>query len=161
MTDQTHKHRPGDFGKDDLGLGMDKPITRREFVQGAAVALGAAFIPWTNAAGFVGLGVDLERDDPHHADEHGTCVPTMPSQELDARTQNRMGRHVLLGMSFENYERAIRRQLNVAFGAGGFDAARQPFGRVRIANSDAEAFAYVNSAIESAWRAVNEIQGNE
>lgn len=35
-------------------------------------------------------------------------------------------------------------------------AARQPFGRVSIAGSDAEAFAYVNGAIDSAWRAVQE-----
>ncbi|MEJ8569111.1 FAD-dependent oxidoreductase [Elongatibacter sediminis] len=34
--------------------------------------------------------------------------------------------------------------------------ARQPFGRVSIANSDAEAFAYVNGAIDAAWRAVRE-----
>ena len=35
-------------------------------------------------------------------------------------------------------------------------SARQPFGRVSIAGSDAEAFAYVNGAIDSAWRAVRE-----
>lgn len=34
--------------------------------------------------------------------------------------------------------------------------ARQPFGRISIAGSDAEAFAYVNGAIDSAWRAVRE-----
>jgi len=34
--------------------------------------------------------------------------------------------------------------------------ARQPFGRVSIAGSDAEAFAYVNGAIDAAWRAVSE-----
>ncbi|MGB5345089.1 MAG: NAD(P)-binding protein [Woeseia sp.] len=34
--------------------------------------------------------------------------------------------------------------------------ARKPFGRVSIAGSDAEAFAYVNGAIDSAWRAVQE-----
>jgi spermidine dehydrogenase len=38
-------------------------------------------------------------------------------------------------------------------------AARQPFGRVSIAGSDAEAFAYVNGAIDSAWRAVRERLG--
>jgi spermidine dehydrogenase len=35
-------------------------------------------------------------------------------------------------------------------------AARQPFGRISIAGSDAEAYAYVNGAIDAAWRAVNE-----
>jgi spermidine dehydrogenase len=34
--------------------------------------------------------------------------------------------------------------------------ARQPFGRVSIAGSDSEAFAYVNGAIDAAWRAVSE-----
>jgi spermidine dehydrogenase len=37
--------------------------------------------------------------------------------------------------------------------------ARQPFGRISIAGSDAEAFAYVNGAIDSAWRAVRERLG--
>ena len=34
--------------------------------------------------------------------------------------------------------------------------ARQPYGRISIAGSDAEAYAYVNAAIDAAWRAVNE-----
>jgi len=37
--------------------------------------------------------------------------------------------------------------------------ARQPFGRISIAGSDAEAFAYVNGAIDAAWRAVSERLG--
>ena len=35
--------------------------------------------------------------------------------------------------------------------------ARRPFGRITIANSDAGAFAYTNSAIDQAWRAVQEL----
>jgi len=35
--------------------------------------------------------------------------------------------------------------------------ARQPFGRITIANADAGAFAYTNSAIDQAWRAVREL----
>jgi spermidine dehydrogenase len=35
--------------------------------------------------------------------------------------------------------------------------ARRPFGRIAIANSDAGAFAYTNSAIDQAWRAVQEL----
>lgn len=35
--------------------------------------------------------------------------------------------------------------------------ARKPFGRITIANSDAGAFAYTNSAIDQAWRAVQEL----
>ncbi len=38
-------------------------------------------------------------------------------------------------------------------------SARQPFGHISIAGSDAEAFAYVNGAIDSAWRAVRERLG--
>lgn len=37
--------------------------------------------------------------------------------------------------------------------------ARQPFGRISIAGSDAEAYAYVNGAIDAAWRAVQERLG--
>lgn len=34
---------------------------------------------------------------------------------------------------------------------------RKPLGRITIANADADAFAFVNSAIDQAWRAVNEL----
>jgi spermidine dehydrogenase len=37
--------------------------------------------------------------------------------------------------------------------------ARKPFGRIAIANSDAGAYAYTDSAIDQAWRAVNELKG--
>jgi spermidine dehydrogenase len=37
------------------------------------------------------------------------------------------------------------------------EIGRQPFGRIRIANSDAGAFAYTNEAIDQAWRAVQEL----
>lgn len=37
---------------------------------------------------------------------------------------------------------------------------RQPFGRIKIANSDAAAAAYTDSAIMQAWRAVEEIGGS-
>jgi spermidine dehydrogenase len=126
---------------------------------------------------------------------HMTYVPTTPGQGLDGRTQSRLGRHEMLRLSFEDYERAIRSQLGDALAAGGFDPAtdiigitvnrwphgyayeyndlydppdwnrykgphieaRKPFGRITIANSDAEAFAYVNGAIDSAYRSINEI----
>jgi spermidine dehydrogenase len=35
--------------------------------------------------------------------------------------------------------------------------ARQPFGRIKIANSDADGHAYTNTAIDQAHRAVREI----
>jgi spermidine dehydrogenase len=36
--------------------------------------------------------------------------------------------------------------------------ARRPFGRIAIANADADAYAYTDGAIDQAWRAVNEIR---
>jgi len=125
---------------------------------------------------------------------HWGYVPTDPGKGLDARAQNRLGRHTMLGVTFEDYERAMRQQATDALAAGGFDPAedilaitvnrwphgyaweynelidppdfnrykgphiiaRQPFGHISIAGSDAEAFAYVNGAIDSAWRAVQE-----
>jgi spermidine dehydrogenase len=37
--------------------------------------------------------------------------------------------------------------------------ARQPFGRITIANADAGAYAYTDGAIDQAWRAVQELTG--
>jgi spermidine dehydrogenase len=36
------------------------------------------------------------------------------------------------------------------------EIGRTQFGRISIANSDSEAYAYVDGAIKSAWRAVQE-----
>ena len=36
---------------------------------------------------------------------------------------------------------------------------RRRYGRLTIANADAGAFAYTNSAIDQAWRAVGELLG--
>jgi spermidine dehydrogenase len=41
-------------------------------------------------------------------------------------------------------------------GAGPHVVARQQIGRISIANSDSEAFAYINGAIDAAYRAVRE-----
>ena len=43
-----------------------------------------------------------------------------------------------------------------AEGEAPHEVGRQPFGRIRIANSDAGARAYLDCAIDEAWRAVNE-----
>jgi spermidine dehydrogenase len=37
------------------------------------------------------------------------------------------------------------------------EVARKPFGRITIANADAGAYAYTDSAIDQAWRAVQEL----
>jgi spermidine dehydrogenase len=39
--------------------------------------------------------------------------------------------------------------------------ARQPWGRVAIANSDSQARAYADAAIDAAWRAVDELQSSQ
>jgi spermidine dehydrogenase len=39
------------------------------------------------------------------------------------------------------------------------ELGRAPIGRISIANSDSEAYAYLQSAIDAAERAVNEMQG--
>jgi spermidine dehydrogenase len=41
------------------------------------------------------------------------------------------------------------------------EIARRPFGRIAIANSDAGAYAYTDSAIDQAFRAVNELVGSK
>jgi spermidine dehydrogenase len=113
---------------------------------------------------------------------------------LDPRSRLRNGRQAMLALRFEDYESAVRAQLNAAWGRHGFDPdrdiaaitvnrwphgyaweytdlwdpptasrgagphviGRQQIGRISIANSDAEAFAYVNGAIDAAYRAVYE-----
>ncbi|HXV62307.1 MAG TPA: FAD-dependent oxidoreductase [Vicinamibacteria bacterium] len=42
-------------------------------------------------------------------------------------------------------------------GEAPFEIGRKPFGRIHIANSDAQAYAYTNAAIDQAYRAVSEI----
>ena len=37
------------------------------------------------------------------------------------------------------------------------EVARKPFGRLAIANADAGAYAYTDSAIDQAWRAIQEL----
>ena len=163
---------------------MRRPISRRQFCQGSAIAINAAIganlVPWSPA-------------DPIVA--HLTYVPTEPGQGLDASTQSRRGWHTMMSQTFEDYERAIRSQMGDSLEAGEFDPARdiagitinrsphgyayeyndlydppeysryngphiearKPFGRVAIANSDSEAYAYIDGAIDAAWRAVQSL----
>jgi len=116
------------------------------------------------------------------------------TEHLKIVEQHQAARALLLSMSFEDFEREIRRVLNSIYGAGGFDAAadilaimvnrwphgyardhldledaawnanpppnvvgRRPFGRIAIANSDAGADAFTHTAIDQAWRAVNDL----
>ncbi|HEX9465292.1 MAG TPA: twin-arginine translocation pathway signal, partial [Alphaproteobacteria bacterium] len=125
---------------------------------------------------------------------HMVHVPTEPGQGLSEREQHRIGRMRLFTTSFDDFERALRRQLQGILGRHGFDherdiagitvnrwphgyayeynelwdpegwspetgphvAGRAPLGRISIANSDSEAHAYADAAIDSAHRAVHE-----
>jgi spermidine dehydrogenase len=123
---------------------------------------------------------------------HLVHVPGEPNQNLDARTQFRIGRAKLLTMEFADFEARIRDDLDRMLGAGGFssardiaaitvnrwshgysyaasslfdgqdyesilETARQPAGRVAIANADAQGEAYAHTAIDQAARAVREV----
>ena len=48
----------------------------------------------------------------------------LPGSELPNRERYRLGRHELLSMTFETFERNIRDQLGRTLGPGGFDPAR-------------------------------------
>jgi spermidine dehydrogenase len=125
---------------------------------------------------------------------HMAHVPTAPGSGLNEREQHRIGRGRLLSMSFDEYESAIRRQLDGILGRHGFDherdiagitvnrwphgyayeynelfdpqdwspeagphvAGRARLGRMSIGNSDSEAHAYADAAIDAAHRAVQE-----
>ena len=153
----------------DHELGMDRPITRRDFPNGVAIGLGSLAAS-TYLTGCVRHGVG------------------------DSPSADRIGRTELYDVSFETMERNIRDQLGRMLGPGGFDPARdiegitvgrwahgyayapnslfdpdfandelpnvvgrKPFGRIAIANSDAGAIAYMDTAIDEAHRAVQEL----
>lgn len=123
---------------------------------------------------------------------HMVHVPGEPLQDLDARSQFRIGRLKLLDMTFADFEGRIRDELDRMLGPGGFSSerdiaaitvnrwshgysyvanslfdpedyeevlarARQPAGRVTIANSDSGGDAYAHLAIDAAGRAVREL----
>jgi spermidine dehydrogenase len=130
-------------------------------------------------------------DDPIVVHLDRAPVPGNGAAPVD---QFRAGRYELLGTSFEDMERATRKQLVELLGGHGFDPARDidaitinrwPHGYARefnelfdpppnvaapfwerarrpvdgivIANSDAQGIAYVNGAIDAAYRAVNDL----
>ena len=133
----------------------------------------------------------------HPAVLHGTFLPTTPDQGLTQKEQNHLGQKRIFGMSFDDYESQIIRQLDGALGGAGFDverdiaaltvnrwphgyayeyndlfdpheygpengphiAGRAQIGRISIANSDSSAYAYVDGAIDAAYRAVQEQVG--
>ena len=95
--------------------------------------------------------------------------------------QFREARYRMLGLQFNDYEAEIREHLSGMFPKESFDfdrdvasisvnrwahaysygnpgaVGRQPFGRITIANSDAVDSSVMQSAVEQAWRAVQEL----
>ena len=54
---------------------------------------------------------------------HLAHIPYTPDTGLNPREQSKLGRQQLIALTFEDYERAIREQLNAILGPGGFNAA--------------------------------------
>ena len=54
---------------------------------------------------------------------HGTYCPTTPDKGLSGRDQFRQGRKILYGLTFDDFEKDIFRQMTGALGPGGFNAA--------------------------------------
>lgn len=124
---------------------------------------------------------------------HLVHLPTAPEAGPGLADKYRAARMKLFGMTFADFEVAVRDEMTRMLGAGGFDAdkdilgitlnrwshgyayyptalfdqidtrpfpielARRRVGRVAIANSDAGWDAYTHTAIDEAWRAVEEI----
>ena len=124
---------------------------------------------------------------------HLVHVPTVPEAGPGLADKYRAARMKLFGMTFADFEGAVRDEMTRMLGAGGFDAekdilgitvnrwshgyayyptalfdqidtkpfpeelARRRVGRVAIANSDAGWDAYTHTAIDQAWRAVEEL----
>ena len=142
----------------------------------------------------VGLGGYVHPRDPSEPMVlHLAHVPGAPNQGLDARSQFRIGQNKLLLMTFGDFEKQIRDELDRMLGPGGFASARgiaaitvnrwthgysyvanslydsddyedtvlklarQRFGNVAIANTDAGGDAWVHYAIDQAERAVREL----
>jgi hypothetical protein len=120
----------------DRDLGMDRAITRRDFLNGVSVALsGSSAYPWFGGP-FGGLraGGDVEQADI------GVSHVYSPS-----------GYHALMFLDFPitlGTYRGVQKPWVIG---------RQRFGRIAIANSDAGHEAETQTAIDEAHRAVQEL----
>ena len=172
----------------------------------ARLGIKSAYCP-TSFASDLRLTYPLTFDDYRSARDPGEPITLrmyripLPGGDLPAHEQFRLGRHELLGMPFETFEREIRGQLARLLAEGGFDPARDiqgitvnrwphgyavgydrdtgsmywfredewpdskklwlrgrtRHGRIAFANTDAQASAMTESAIEQAWRATSEL----
>ena len=59
-------------------------------------------------------------------------------------------------LEWEVFQIAMKKYPQWKEGEAPHEIGRAQFGKISIANSDSEAYAYVNAAIDSAWRAVDE-----
>ncbi|TGD75296.1 FAD-dependent oxidoreductase [Mangrovimicrobium sediminis] len=143
----------------------------------------------------VSMGGYQFADDPDQPTVlHGSFVPCVPDQGLQAKQQHIAGRRQLYETTFEQFEEHIVSTLDGALGKAGFDVDRdlaaitvnrwphgyayeyneysdppeygphngphllgaRQMGRISIANSDASAYAFVDGAVDAAWRATQE-----
>ena len=74
-------------------------------------------------------------------------------RDIEAKTINRCS-HCYAYENMEHYDQQWPE------GEAPHELGRKPFGRISIANSDSENRAYIDGAIDAAWRAVNEQLGN-
>ena len=69
----------------------------------------------------------------------------------------------ILGITVNRHAHGYAYEYNSLFdpdypeGESPHEIGRQPFGRIRIANSDSGGRAYIDCAIDEAWRAVGEL----
>ena len=172
----------------------------------AKLGIKSAYCP-TSFASDLRLTYPLTFDDYQSAREPDDPITLrmyripLPGGDAPAHEQFRLGRHELLAMPFETFEREIRSQLGSMLQHGGFDSARdirgitvnrwphgyavgydretasmywfregdwserkklwlqgrRRHGRIAFANTDAQASAMTESAIEQAWRATSEL----
>ncbi|MEM6583612.1 MAG: hypothetical protein AAF699_20200 [Pseudomonadota bacterium] len=112
---------------------------------------------------------------------HMRGCPLGASVGATRKQQVREARYKMLSMQFKDYEEELREHLGGMLHAPAFqfdrdvasisinrwahayvlgdpgDLGRRRFGRVAIANSDASGSSLMNTAIEQAWRAVEEL----
>jgi len=96
-----------------------------------------------------------------------------PFEEIERETRTHMAGMLgpggldpaedILGIIVNRHSHGYAYEYNPLFdpdyaeGEAPHEIGRQPFGRIRIANSDSGAHAYVDSAVDQAWRAVSEL----
>jgi len=112
---------------------------------------------------------------------HMRCAPRGDTVGAPLRQQFNEARYRMLGLSFDDYEQEIREHLSGMFPTALFEfdrdvvsvtvnrwahgyshgdpgpVGRQPFGRITIANSDANDTSLADNAIKQAYRAVKEL----